>query len=162
MNLLYFAMNAAAGLIGWFTIFATIIWPNMRKQSKIQRLKILTATHFFRYFGTTVLITGLVVHALPTGFSYPAAFGDLITVALAYFAYITLQRSKSDKAPFRVVWLLNIFGTLDLLLAAVLGPALIKDPANFGFAYFIPTFYVPFLFATHFYAFKTLKERSRA
>jgi hypothetical protein len=160
MDLLYFAMSAALGIIGWSVIFATLVWPKMKNQSRVWRLKLLTATHFFRYFGTTMLITGLVVQKLPTGFANPAAFGDLITVLLAYIAFIALQRSRDDNARFPTVWLLNIFGTADLLLAAILGPVLIKDPANFGFTYFIPTFYVPLLFVTHFYAFKTLKERA--
>ena len=160
MNLVYFATSAAAGLIGWSTIFAAIIWPKMREQSRIKQLKSLTAIHFFRYFGSTMLITGLVVRKLPAGFANPAAFGDLITVVLAYVAFAALQRSRADDARFSLVWLFNIFGAADLLLAAVLGPLLIKDPADFGFAYFIPTFYVPLLFVAHFYSLKALRSRS--
>lgn len=158
MNLLYFAMSGAAGLIGWFTIFATIIWPKVKDQPKKQLLKSLTAIHFFRYFGTTMLMTGLVVRKLPAGFANPAAFGDLITLTLAYIAFITIQRSRNDNSRLLPVWIFNIVGAADLLLAFVLGPLLIKDPANFGFTYFIPTFYVPLLLAAHFYAFKTLRR----
>lgn len=161
MNLVYFAMSAALGIIGWSVIFAALVWPKMKSQQRRWRLKLLTSIHFFRYFGTTMLITGLVTKKLPAGFANPAAFGDVITVALAFVAFIALQRSRSDTARLPSVWLFNIFGAADLLLAAVLGPVLIPDPANFGFAYFIPTFYVPLLFVTHFYSLKTLAERSR-
>ena len=154
-------MSAALGIIGWSVIFATLVWPKMKSQPRVWRLKLLTTIHFFRYLATTMLMVGLVVQKLPGGFANPAAFGDLATLLLAYVAFIVLQRTHDNNAKLSSVWLFNIFGTLDLLLAAVLGPILIKDPANFGSAYFIPTLYVPLLFVAHFYAFKTLKERSR-
>jgi hypothetical protein len=50
MAIIYFAGSAAAGIIGWATIFATIIWPKMKQQPRVQQLKTLTAIHFFRRF----------------------------------------------------------------------------------------------------------------
>jgi hypothetical protein len=160
MDLIYFGGSAAAGIIGWATIFATIIWPKMKQQSRLQQLKILTAINFFRYFATTLLIAGLVSRKLPSGFAYPAAFGDLISLGLAYIAFIALQRSKPGKQLLLPVWIFNIVGTADLLLAMVLGPALIRDPGDFGLGYIIPTVYVPLLLVAHFYALKVLSQRS--
>ena len=80
MDLIYFGGSAAAGIIAWATIFATIIWPKMKQQPRPQQLKTLTAINFFRYFATTLLIAGLVSRKLPSGFAYPAAFGDLISL----------------------------------------------------------------------------------
>ena len=159
MDLIYFGGSAAAGIVGWATIFATIIWPKMRRQPKVQQLKILTATNFFRYFATTLLIAGLVAHKLPSGFADPAAFGDLISLVLAYIAFIGLQRSRVEKPLLFPVWVFNIVGTTDLLLAAVLGPALVHDPGDMGLGYIIPTVYVPLLLVAHFYAFKVLSQR---
>jgi hypothetical protein len=65
MDLTYFGGSAAAGIIGWATIFAAIIWPKMKQQPRVQQLKTLTAIHFFRYFATTLLIAGLVSRKLP-------------------------------------------------------------------------------------------------
>ena len=158
---IYFGIGAAAGLIGWLTIFATIIWPKMKDQPKIQKLKTLTAISFFRYFGTTFLITGLVTRKLPAGFADPAVFGDLIALGLAYIAFIGLQRSKTEKPRLSPTWIFNIWGTVDLLLAAVMGPVLIHDVGNFGLTYIIPTVYVPLLLTAHFYAFKVLSQRDR-
>ena len=160
MSLIYFGGGAALGIIGWATIFATIIWPKMKQQPRVQQLKTLTAISFFRYFATTMLITGLVSHKLPSGFADPAAFGDLISLALAYIACIGLQRSTAEKPSLLPVWVFNIVGTADLLLAMVLGPALVRDPGDFGLSYIIPTVYVPLLLVAHFYAFKTLSQRS--
>jgi hypothetical protein len=160
MDIIYFGGSAAAGIIGWATIFATITWPRMKQQARAEQLKILTSFHFFRYFATTLLIAGLVAHKLPSGFAYPTAFGDLISLGFAYIAFIGLQRSKAGKPSLFPVWIFNIVGTADLLLAMALGPALIPDPGDLGLGYVIPTVYVPLLLAAHFYAFKVLSQRS--
>jgi hypothetical protein len=159
MDLVYFGGSAAAGIIGWGTIFATLIWPKMKRQPRVQQLKTLTAIHFFRYFATTLLIAGLVSRKLPLGFAYPAAFGDLISLALAYIAFIGLQRSKAAEPSLLPVWIFNIVGAADLLLAIVLGPVLVHDPGDLGLSYIIPTVYVPLLLVAHFYAMKALNRR---
>ena len=161
MDIIYFGGSAAAGIIGWGTIFATIIWPKMKQQPRVQQLKALTAISFFRYFATTLLIAGLVSHRLPKGFADPAAFGDLISLVLAYVAFIALQRSTAEKPLLLPVWVFNIVGAADLLLAMVLGPALIRDPGDFGLAYIVPTVYVPLLLVAHFYSLRILSQRSR-
>jgi hypothetical protein len=160
MDLIYFGGSAVAGIIGWATIFATIIWPKMRKQPMVEQLKLLTAINFFRYFATTTLIIGLVSRKLPSGFADPAAFGDLISLGLAYVAFIGLQRSTAEKPLLLPVWIFNIVGATDLLLALVLGPALIRDPGDLGLSYVIPTVYVPLLLVAHFYSLKILSQRS--
>ena len=160
MDLIYFGGSAVAGIIGWATIFATLIWPKMKQQPIVQQLKILTATSFFRYFATTTLIVGLVSRKLPAGFADPTAFGDLISLGLAYIAFIGLQRSKAEKPLLLPVWIFNIVGAADLILAYITGPALIRDPGDLGAAYIIPTVYVPLLLVAHFYSFKILSQRS--
>jgi len=153
----YFGGSAAAGIIGWATIFATIIWPRLKQKSRAQQLKVLTVIHFFRYLGTTFLITGLVSRKLPPGFADPAAFGDLISLGLAYAAFAGLQRSGTESTSMARAWIFNIVGTADLLLAVVLGPVLIQDPGDLGISYVIPTVYVPLLLVAHFYAFRVLR-----
>jgi hypothetical protein len=159
VNAVYFGGGAVLGIVGWLTIFATLVWPKLSRQPRVEQLKTLTAIHFFRYFGTTFLIVGLVSRKLPSGFAYPAAYGDLVSVALAYVAFAGLRRSGAAKPTPFVVWLFNIVGAADLLLAMVLGPALIRDPADLGVAYIIPTVYVPLLLTAHFYALKVLGRR---
>lgn len=161
MELVYFGGSAAAGIIGWATIFAAIIWPKMKQQPRVAQLKTLTAIHFFRYFATTLLIVGLVSRTLPSGFADPAAFGDLISLGLAYIAFIGLQRSTAARPPLAWVWIFNIVGAADLLLAMALGPALIRNPGDFGLSYIIPTVYVPLLLVAHFYALKVLSQPAR-
>jgi hypothetical protein len=161
MDLIYFGGSAIAGLVGWATIFAAIVWPKMKQQPRVQRLKTLTAISFFRYFATAVFIAGLVSRKLPTRFADPTAFGDLVSLALAYVAFIGLQRPGAGTTRLLPVWIFNIVGAADLLLALVLGPLLIRDPGNLGLAYIIPTVYVPLLLVAHFYALKSLSQRPR-
>jgi hypothetical protein len=160
MSIVYFGGSAVAGVVAWATIFATLIWPKLKEQPRVQQLKTLTAIHFFRYFATALLITGLVSRKLPSGFAYPAAFGDLISLALAYLAFTGLQRSWPERQSLSLTWIFNIVGTTDLLLALALGPALIRDPGDLGAGYIIPTVYVPLLLVAHFYAVKVLSHRS--
>ena len=160
MDLVYFGASAALGIIGWATIFAAIIWPKMKRQPMVLQLKTLTSISFFRYFATTLLIAGLVSHKLPSGFADPAAFGDLISLGLAYIAFIGLQRSTAEQPSLLPVWIFNIVGAADLLLAMVLGPLLVRDPGDFGLSYIIPTVYVPLLLVAHYYAMKVLSQRS--
>ena len=160
MNGVYFGGGALLGIVGWFTVFAALVWPKLGRQPRVEQLKTLTAIHFFRYFGTTMLMVGLVTRKLPSGFAYPAAYGDLVSVALAYVAFAGLRRSGAAKPTTFALWLFNIVGAADLLLAMVTGPALIRDPADLGVAYIIPTVYVPLLLTAHFYALKILGRRS--
>ncbi|MBO0788347.1 MAG: hypothetical protein J2P33_19975, partial [Actinobacteria bacterium] len=67
---------------------------------------------------------------------------------------------STGKASLLPVWIFNIVGAADLLLAMVLGPALIRNPGEFGLAYIIPTVYVPLLLVAHFYALRELRQRS--
>lgn len=155
MSLIYFGGSVVAGVIGWAAIFAAIIWPKLKQRPRAAQLETLTAIHFFRYFATTMLIAGLVTRTLPAGFADPAAFGDLISLALAYGAFIGLRRSGA----LLPSWIFNIVGAADLLLALVLGPALLRDPGDLGAAYIIPTVYVPLLLVAHFYALRVLVRR---
>jgi hypothetical protein len=159
MDLIYFGGSAVAGVVGWATIFAALIWPKMKQQPRVQRLKTLTAISFFRYFATTVFIAGLVSRQLPRGFADPTAFGDLVSMVLAYVAFIALGRPGAGMSRLLTVWIFNIVGAADLLLALVVGPALIRDPGDLGLAYIIPTVYVPLLLVAHFYGLKTLIQR---
>jgi hypothetical protein len=159
MDVIYFGGSAAAGIIGWATIFAAIIWPKMKRQPRVRQLTTLTAVHFFRYFGTTVFLAGLVSRKLPSGFAYPEAYGDLISLGLAYIAFTWLRRSRAGNPSMLPVWIFNIVGATDLLLAIALGATLLPDPGDLGLAYIIPTVYVPLLLTAHFYALKVLSRR---
>ena len=109
--------------------------------------------HSTRHLGLMFLAPGATYAGIPSQFTYPAAFGDLLAAVLAMVAVPAVAaRARAAKL---LVWLFNIEGTLDLMTAIVL--ATITDSAPFmGPAYWIPAFWVPALLVTHYITFLVL------
>ena len=60
-----------------------------------------------------------------SGFADPAAFGDPISLALAYIGLVGLRNSRAEKPLLFPLWISDIVGAADLLLAMVLGSVLL-------------------------------------
>lgn len=157
-TLLFFGLSTVLGIVSWSVIVQTFAWPKLQKLSKTKALQPLLAVHFFRYFGTTFLITGVVAHVLPYEFAGPAAYGDLTTMLLALLAFVLLGRGY-NKEGIAVTWLFNIVGMFDILLAFISGPLTIRNLGDFGATYIVPTVYVPLLLVSHIYIFKVLLNK---
>lgn len=112
--------------------------------------------HSLRHLGLMFLAPGAVYAGVPPQFAYPAAYGDLLAALLALIAIPAVAtRARIAKA---LVWLFNIEGTVDLIIAITLATAL--DAAPFmGPAYWIPAFWVPALLVTHYVTFILLMKR---
>jgi hypothetical protein len=112
--------------------------------------------HSLRHLGLMFLAPGAVFPGIPPQFAYPAAFGDLLAAVLALVAIPAVAiRARHAKL---LVWIFNIEGTLDLIVAISL--ATIFNAAPFmGPAYWIPAFWVPALLVTHYIAFIVLWRR---
>jgi hypothetical protein len=103
--------------------------------------------HLFRFVGLSFLIPGVVSPQLDSRFTVPAAWGDF---GAAIFAFIAIAAiSKHWSLAILLVWLFNLWGTIDLLYAYYNGIALQLDPGLFGAAYYIPTAIVPLLLVAH-------------
>jgi hypothetical protein len=111
--------------------------------------------HSMRHLGMMFLARGAIYPGIPPEFAYPAAFGDLITAAIA-FAAIPLVLRGNGLARL-VVWIFNIFGTLDLL-TAITTATIYNAPVAMGPAYWIPALWVPLLLVTHYVAFVLLRR----
>ena len=112
--------------------------------------------HSLRHLGLMFLAPGAVFPGIPPQFAYAAAFGDLLAAVLALVAIPAVAiRARHAKL---LVWIFNIEGTLDLIVAISL--ATIFNAAPFmGPAYWIPAFWVPALLVTHYIAFIVLRRR---
>jgi hypothetical protein len=127
--------------------------PRVRPQQILVPILLLHST---RHLGMMFLSRGATFPGMPLQFAYPAAFGDLITAIIALVAIPLVLRGSVFAKP--IVWLFNIFGTLDLVLAITL--ATIYDaPVAMGPAYWIPAFWVPLLLVTHYVTFLLLLRR---
>jgi hypothetical protein len=109
--------------------------------------------HAFRHLGLMFLAPGATDRGIPAAFAYPAAFGDLVAAVLAIAAIPAVARNTRS-ARF-LVWLFNVEGTLDLLVAIVLTTISGASP-YMGPAYWIPALWVPALLVTHYITFIVL------
>jgi len=148
-------------------LFSTLVFGVAAKiyiMPKLPQMKIKTVMvpilllHSFRHLGLMFIMRGAADPNIPMQFAYPAAFGDLLAAVLALIAIPSVL--KGSKASRFFVWIFNIEGTVDLLMAITL--ATIFDAAEYmGPAYWIPAFWVPTLLVTHYITFVVLRKHWR-
>lgn len=127
--------------------------PRLRPRQILVPILLLHST---RHLGMMFLTRGATYPGLPLEFAYPAAFGDLVTAVLAFVAIpLVLHGSRVAKP---AVWIFNVFGTVDLLLA-IATATIYNAPVAMGPAYWIPAFWVPLLLVTHYVTFVVLLRR---
>jgi hypothetical protein len=143
-----FGLGVLMSFVAFGIVTRTYIWPRLRMARREEALIALTVPHTFRFIGLSFLIPGVVSPSLPSGFSFPAAYGDLFAAILAVLAIWSL----SGRAWFAtsMVWVFNVWGAVDLLVAFYQGLLGVRiEPGWLSAAYFIPTVVVPPLLVTH-------------
>jgi hypothetical protein len=149
-------------VLGTFLAFGVVtrlyVWPRLRAIKRDDALTVLALPHAFRFVGLSFLFPGVVSPLLNPAFSAPAAWGDFGAALLALASIAALRSRWSFAIP--LVWLLNIWGSIDLLYAYYQGLALGIDPGAFGAAFYIPTMIVPPLLVTHGLMFRLLTSKS--
>ena len=138
-------------VVGTFVAFSVLtrlyIWPAVRKLPTYEALKILTLPHAFRFIGLSFLFPGVVSPELPSTVSIAAAWGDVGAAILALLSIAALTWRWSFAIP--LVWIFNLWGTIDFLYAYYNGIVLEIEPGLFGAAFYIPTMIVPALLVIH-------------
>jgi len=115
--------------------------------------------HAFRHLGLMFLAPGATYPGIPAAFAQPAAYGDLVASLMALAAIPAV--AMNWKIAKSLVWVFNIWGTADLIVAICL--ATVHGAAPFmGAAYWIPAFWVPALLVTHYITFVLLIKHWRA
>ncbi|HEY2826649.1 MAG TPA: hypothetical protein VGJ04_03530 [Pirellulales bacterium] len=142
-----FGISVLMGFVAFGLVTAIYIWPRLVFVDRNSALRGLVAPHAFRFIGLSFLVPGVVSGGLPRTFAAPAAYGDLIAAILAVAAVIALTRRVAWAT--LLVWIFNVWGTADLLLAFVHGAQVRLDAEMLGAAFFIPTVVVPGLLITH-------------
>ncbi|MFB9268496.1 hypothetical protein ACFFWD_36165 [Bradyrhizobium erythrophlei] len=154
-------LSILMSLIASARVAQLFIWPRLRDLSREEALNVLLAPHMFRFIGLSFLMPGVVSPALPQAFALPTAYGDLAATVLALAASLALSARLSSA--IALVWLFNIVGFADLLLAyydGTIGVGL--PPGSMGAAFYIPTVIVPPLLVTHVMMFRLLLGAKRA
>jgi hypothetical protein len=151
-----FAVSVLMSLIVWNKISKKYLWHRIKDQELRKAVQPILILHSFRFAGLSFLIPGVASAGLNPAWALPAAFGDF-TAAILAFTTLLLINSRS----FRLfLWIFNILGLVDLLLAFVDGPRYSILPF-LGADYFIVILYVPILLLTHMMVFKLLYKHSR-
>jgi len=144
-------------LIFWIAARIYIL-PRLHELTPRTVLLPVLLLHAFRHLGLMFLAPGATYPGIPPQFAYPAAFGDLLAAVLAVVT-IAAVATQARSARF-LVWVFNLEGTVDLLVAIVLA-TVYGASAHMGAAYWIPAFWVPALLVTHYVTFIVLWKHWR-
>jgi len=148
-----FGLQFLMSIVVWSVIAAFLLSPWLASKSRSEALLWLSLPHAFRHIGMVFLVPGMNAEPLPASFADPAAYGDLLSGALALLAIVALR--SRWKAAFALVWLFNVVGTVDLVNAL----RHVDVAPRFGASWYIPTMLVPLLLVTHILIFKRLLRR---
>ena len=145
MNIL--TVNLLFSTFVFWVIAKIYVFPKLSELGPRAVLLPILLLHSFRHLGLMFLAPGATYAGIPPQFAYPAAFGDLLAAFLALAAIAAVYRNITA-APL-LVWIFNVEGTADLLVAITLA-TIYGASAYMGPAYWIPAFWVPALLVTHY------------
>jgi hypothetical protein len=153
---IFFAISVLTSLIVWNKIIQQYFWPRFQNVEMRKAVQPILVLHSFRFGGLSFLVPGVVHAGLNPAWAMPAAFGDF---AAAILAFITL--SMINTSFFKpLLWVFNILGLADLLLAFIDGPRYGIIPF-LGASYYIVILYVPVLLLTHLMIFRLLLKSDK-
>ena len=147
--------NLIATTIVFYVAARIYLLPRLGELKPRSILLPILLLHSLRHLGLMFLTRGAIYPGIPPEFAYPAALGDLVTAVLALVSVPAVAKDSKISRP--LVWVFNIFGTLDLLLAITLA-TIYEAPVYMGPAYWIPAFWVPALLVTHYVTFIVLRK----
>lgn len=151
---LLFGVSIIMSLIAWNQVgnrYFGFRYKNREFKTAVTPILLL---HSFRFIGLSFLVPGVVTAGLNPSWAVPAAVGDMSAAVLALTALFLIRTN-----PFRMfVWIFNIVGSADLILAFIKGP-LDNIVPSLGAAYFIIIIPVPLLILTHITVFKLLLHK---
>jgi hypothetical protein len=153
-----FGLSVVFSFIAWGIVAANYIWPKLRDRPRAEALKPLLVLHAFRFVGLSFLVPGVVSSDLPAAFAAAAAYGDIAAAILALLSLAALR----TKMGIPVIWIFNLWGSIDLLDAFYQANNSGLTAGQFGAGYFIPTVIVPLLLVTHGLMFRLLLQRDVA
>ena len=151
-------LNLVATTVVFYVAARIYLLPHLRRLRPSAVLIPILLLHSLRHLGLMFLTRGATYPGLPPQFAYPAALGDLLSAVLAFAAIFLVARNSAGARS--LVWVFNVFGTIDLLVAITLA-TVYRAPVFMGPAYWIPAFWVPSLLVTHYITFLILIKHWR-
>jgi len=142
-----FILSVVGVILASSVVASIYVWPFLRTLQRFEALRLLAAFHAFRFLGMNFLVTGFVSPDISSKFASEVAWGDFIAASLAILSMAALSWRWSIAVP--IVWVFNVWGTIDLLNAYYMGATQLRDPGLMGAAIYVPALYVPLLLVTH-------------
>ena len=84
-------LSVTIGLVTSGLVGAWYVWPRIRAMPTRDALMALIFPHCFRYLGLSFLIHGVTTAPLDHRFSFPTAYGDLLTALLGLVTILALR-----------------------------------------------------------------------
>lgn len=154
-----FGLQVALSLLTYGLAARWYLLPRLARLDLVTALTPLLLFHTLRTIGLVFLVPG-VVGGLPATFAAPGAYGDLLTVGLAFLALVALRARW--RGALALVWLFTVVGLLDFVNAFAQGlRADIAAQYALGPGWFIPTFAVPAFTVVHLLVIRLLLTRGR-
>jgi len=148
-------LNLVGTTVVFYVAARIYLWPHLHRLSPRSVMIPILLLHSLRHLGLMFLTRGATYPGLSREFAWPAALGDLIAALLAFASIFLVLRDWKRARP--LVWVFNVWGTLDLLVANTLA-TVHSAPVFMGPAYWIPAFWVPALLVTHYVTFVGLTK----
>ena len=145
-----FGLQLIYSLLVFGLLAKWLVVPFLAKKTLYEALFWLILPHAFRHIGMVFLVPGVVSESLGSVFSNPTAYGDLISAFLALLIMYLIKSKKLNSV--YIIWVFNIFGFADLVLALSNADAI----PYLNAAWYIPTMLVPLLLVSHVMIFKRL------
>ena len=142
-----FVLSVVGAFLTSSTVAYIYVWPWLRGLPRYEAMRALAAFHAFRFFGMNFLVAGFVSPELSPRFASQVGWGDFIAAALALVSMAALSRRWPIAIP--VVWVFNIWGTIDLLNAYYMGATQLRDPGLMAAGIYVPAVYLPLLLVSH-------------
>jgi hypothetical protein len=129
-----FGLSVLMSFAAFGIVTKLYIWPRLQDMRREEALIPLVIPHIFRFVGLSFLVPGVVSPALSPAFALPAAYGDLGAAILAIISVLALSARASWA--IIIVWLFNVWGTVDLIHAIYQGQIGVKiDLGSLGAAF---------------------------
>jgi hypothetical protein len=154
-----FQIQLLCGYLVWALVVVAYVVPWLRSLGPRKALRAIAALNAFRFEGLVFILPGIVSN-VPSGFTAPAAFGDLATSILAIFAFVFFRIRPLF---YGLAIAFNLVGASDLVMNTV-NAVRYNIPAiagQLGSAYGIIIIYVPLLMIMHIVAFYLLFSPGR-
>lgn len=152
-------LNLILGVLLFRTALNIYVVPHLTTWSPAKVLTPILLLHMLRELGLMFMFSGATLPGIPNSFAVPAALGDFMAAMLATVALFAVRRTALvfNMQAKTWVWIFNVWGTFDLLVAITLA-VVFKAAPHLGAAYWIPAFWVPMLLATHALVFVYLRK----